>query len=330
MSLAIFFQELKNRGIKLQLGEQGSVKVIGRRDQLDQQILRELKENKNEVAKWLAKEQMVELKTGIALLPSLFLVHPIGGYAHCYVELATHLNYGGTVFGVQMKGDMPDTIEKMAAKYISVITLVQPGAPYLLGGWSMGGVVAYEMARQLTAAREEVELLFMIDSFHPDMMKENSSLDHPTAHKMSLLATMASELGITDESLGPAEKAALSQMELEDMFLLFLQLGTEQNRLPPGFGLSELKERFAVMLNNSSAVRRYKASPIPGEIHLVRAEENKTPDATLGWGSLVTRVFVTEQQGNHFSIMRRPHVLELAKKMDAAIPVTSGTPLVSS
>ena len=50
------------------------------------------------------------------------------------------------LFGVQVEGDMPDTIEKMAAKYIAAVRLAQPRAPYLLGGWSMGGVAAYETA----------------------------------------------------------------------------------------------------------------------------------------------------------------------------------------
>jgi thioesterase domain-containing protein len=321
MILANLFHKLKSKGIKLRLDEQGSIKVIGRRDQLDQEILRDLKENKDEIAKWLMKDRpnLVELKQGKASFAPLFLVHPVGGYAHCYVEFATHLNYGGPVFGLQIEGDMPDTIEKMAAKYVAAARLVQARAPYLLGGWSMGGVVAYEMTRQLNAAQEDVDLLLMIDSFRPDMGGTDLSRDRSASDEMSLLATMASELGITDETLSPAEKVALNQMPLEDLLLLFLRLGKEQSRLPAHFALSELKERFAVMLNNSSAVRRYRASPIPGEIHLIRAEENKTPDRTLGWGAMVRKVFVREQQGNHFSIMRRPHVLELAKKIDAVI-----------
>lgn len=332
MSLAVVFQKLKMKGIRLRIDEQGSIKVIGRRDQLDQELMRELKENKDEIAKWLMKDRpnLLELKQGKASFAPLFLVHPVGGYAHCYVEVAGHLKYEGPVFGLQIEGDMPDTIERMATKYIAAVRLVQPRAPYLLGGWSMGGVVAYEMARQLIIAQEDVELLLMIDSFRPDMRGADLSRDHSPDDERSLLAVMASELGITDETLTAAEKLALNRMALDDLLPLLVRLGKEQNRLPAGFELSELKERFAVMLNNSSAVRCYQASPIPGEIHLIRAEENKTPDRALGWDSMVNKIYVTEQQGNHFSIMRRPHVLELAKKLDAAIQSRQARLSVSS
>src|SRR5207247_2470137 len=58
----------------------------------------------------------------------------------------------------------PATIEEMAARYLSELRVAQPNGPYRLGGWSMGGVVAFEMAQQLTSLGQEVALLALVDS----------------------------------------------------------------------------------------------------------------------------------------------------------------------
>src|SRR6185436_13055801 len=96
------------------------------------------------------------------------LVHPVGGHSHSYLELALTLDYPGRVLGLQDDDDGPDVIEDMARKYIDIMKLEQSHGPYLLGGWSMGGVVAYEISRQLLQAGESVDLLLMIDSFCPN------------------------------------------------------------------------------------------------------------------------------------------------------------------
>merc|ERR1711872_414135 len=63
-------------------------------------------------------------------------------------------------------------IEDMAARYIEALQEVQPGGPYYLGGWSLGGVVAWEIAQQLQALGEEVGLLAVIDSYAPTGLEE--------------------------------------------------------------------------------------------------------------------------------------------------------------
>ena len=67
--------------------------------------------------------------------------------------------------GLLRPDDMPDTIEEMAAGYIERMRAVQPEGPYYLLGWSLGGVVAYEMAVQLQAQGDDIELLALLDSF---------------------------------------------------------------------------------------------------------------------------------------------------------------------
>ncbi|HEX2524309.1 MAG TPA: amino acid adenylation domain-containing protein, partial [Terriglobia bacterium] len=105
----------------------------------------------------------------------LFLVHPAGGHVFPYVHLARYLGPDQPCYGLQARGleegEEPHTrIEDMAADYIKALRTVQPIGPYLLGGWSMGGLVAFEMAQQLHAQGEGVDLLALLDAriTHPD------------------------------------------------------------------------------------------------------------------------------------------------------------------
>lgn len=106
--------------------------------------------------------------------PPLFLVHPAGGHVLCYRELAQRLRR--PVHGLQARGLEPglqpgeeplDDVPAMAALYVQALRGLQPQGPYHLGGWSSGGLVAFEMARQLEQAGELVRQLALIDTPSP-------------------------------------------------------------------------------------------------------------------------------------------------------------------
>ncbi len=79
-------------------------------------------------------------------------------------------------------------------------------------------------------------------------------------------------------------------------------------------------------LKNSAALRAYRPAPLDVEVQLVRAEENGNTDPTLGWGTLAAGVSVTKQSGDHFSMMRRPHVSTLSEALGALIRSHAGGP----
>ncbi|MFD3457918.1 amino acid adenylation domain-containing protein [Streptomyces sp. NPDC058691] len=100
----------------------------------------------------------------------LFCVHPGFGISWSYLGLARHLSVDVPLYGLQARSlrqadDAPATVSHMAADYVSRIRTVQPAGPYRLLGWSFGGVVAHEMARQLQEHGEEVALLALLDSY---------------------------------------------------------------------------------------------------------------------------------------------------------------------
>ena len=105
----------------------------------------------------------------------LFLVHPAGGHVFLLRELARELGDDQPLWGLRAlgteAGEEPlPTVEAMAERYLEAVRAVQPAGPYLLGGSSMGGMVAFEMAQRLSAAGEEVELLALLDTFGPGQM----------------------------------------------------------------------------------------------------------------------------------------------------------------
>ena len=101
--------------------------------------------------------------------PPLFLVHPIGGNVLCYVQLSKHLPPEQPLYGLQASGIEPgseasQSISKMARSYVEAIRRIQPHGPYHIGGWSLGGVIAFEMACQLEAQGLEAGSVLLLDS----------------------------------------------------------------------------------------------------------------------------------------------------------------------
>ena len=99
----------------------------------------------------------------------MFLVHGLVGNVLNYYGLRHHVSHDQPVFGLQAEGLSSGrasyfSIPDMAQHYVQLVRSVQPSGPYLLGGFSAGGLVAYEMAQQLTAVGEEIQFLALFDS----------------------------------------------------------------------------------------------------------------------------------------------------------------------
>ncbi|KAH6672342.1 Alpha/Beta hydrolase protein [Halenospora varia] len=108
-------------------------------------------------------------------LAPLFLIHAISGLALPYLALGSLTNDGRPIYGIsspiyEFKGySPPSSLDTLAAEYVSLIRReVQPHGPYLLGGWSMGGMISMRMAALLESQGEKVLHVVLIDSANPD------------------------------------------------------------------------------------------------------------------------------------------------------------------
>jgi pimeloyl-ACP methyl ester carboxylesterase len=144
---------------------------------------------------------LVPLQAGPPDRRPLFFVHPVGGEVVAYRELARRLP-GQVVYGLQSPGRPIEDLRGMAALYVEVVRQTQAEGPYRLAGWSMGGVVAFEMARQLTERGERVELLALIDTASPVLWGQD-----PEPDEAGLVAAFALDLarlsGVQAPGRGP-------------------------------------------------------------------------------------------------------------------------------
>jgi amino acid adenylation domain-containing protein len=99
----------------------------------------------------------------------VFFVHPIGGLSWCYSRFLPYIPSECPVYGLQSSGylhqtDKPSSITEMSQRYLAQIRVVRPHGPYSIVGWSIGGVIAQEMAVALEDAGEDTRSLVLLDA----------------------------------------------------------------------------------------------------------------------------------------------------------------------
>ncbi|MEU7144576.1 amino acid adenylation domain-containing protein [Nocardia sp. NPDC046473] len=137
----------------------------------------------------------------------LFCVHSVSGESWSYAGLLAHLGPERPVYGLQITdlveaGAEVDTVELLAEHYVAEIKKVQPRGPYHLLGWSLGGVIAYEIAGCLDEAGDRVALLSMLDT---RLIEGDLEVADPTAGEL-LSALLGDAARVRDEVT--AEQAA--------------------------------------------------------------------------------------------------------------------------
>jgi thioesterase domain-containing protein len=112
---------------------------------------------------------IVQLKSG-AKSPPIFISHGGGGSVIDLVPLARKMETVQPIYGMEFRGndgkaEPHDQVEEMAKFFVQAIRAVQPHGPYFLVGYSLGGLITFEMARQLSSAGEKITLLAMVEAY---------------------------------------------------------------------------------------------------------------------------------------------------------------------
>ncbi|KAF7858490.1 hypothetical protein EAF04_009090 [Stromatinia cepivora] len=207
----------------------------------------------------------------------------------------------------------PPTIEEFAAIYVAEIKRRQPKGPYLLGGYSIGGVIAYEAARQLLEDGNEVERLFLIDAACPTFV---TSLPSSLADFLDLInqTSVVKEDRIQEKTKGQSIKN--DHFTLARHQLLRYQVSPLPGRKIPQATLFSAREG----VDKQDQVPRPKALPEEEKIAGWFLDD-RTDDGSLGWNELLSSVSVVRADGNHFSMMTPPMIAswgsELAKLLSA-------------
>ncbi|RYZ36976.1 MAG: non-ribosomal peptide synthetase, partial [Myxococcaceae bacterium] len=286
-----------------------------------------------ELAKLLRDEAgawspLVPLEKGEPGRRPLFLVHPGGGNVLAYPELARRLGPGQPVIGIQARGLLAgqpvlETVEAMAALYVDAIRAEQPEGPYLLAGWSLGGVIAYEMARQLRAQGQPVGLLALVDAFVPGVVPpppgEAQAKDPDGRVRVAFAQTVAAAFSLAL----PVSDDALEHMDDEAMLGTLLTLGVQAHLLEEATGREQLRALFRVYQANLRAMDRYVPGPYEGPVLLLAATEARpTPGVPRdrGWAPWVRGgLDVRDVAGGHHQLMQEPYVQHVAALLREAL-----------
>jgi len=267
----------------------------------------------------------------VALQPSgskrpFFCIHPATGNIFGYIRLAHQFGAGRPFYGLQDpklfgEGGVDVTIEDIASSYVKAIREVQPEGPYLLGGWSFGGLAAFEMAQQLRKQGQQTDLLVIIDAPAPArQLRRFASAD--TAQILSILAMeMASGEGIDPRALVEDLRRLSDRGRQVKHVVDYIRAHNDSLVIPP-YADRYLQRCLELFESRIESGKHYAPQVYCGPITLLRAEERvleaegEVIDATLGWQALSAepvKVFVVP--GNHATLIREPHVNSLAGQL---------------
>lgn len=258
--------------------------------------------------------------------PPLFCVHEVLGGVLFYGDLARYLGSDQPVYGLQPRGldkeQAPHTrIEDMATQYTGEIRALQPDGPYLLAGFSFGGKVAFEMARQLHAQGQEVGLLALFDTHGPGYPRRLPLTVSRFGEVASRHFCSLKQLSFRDrviyvlKGMRRIEKRARRTTRKRILGAVYRLSATVQHPLPRAIRNVGAADRLAA--------KQYVPQVHPGRVTLFRAAEQPSgvyPDPTLGWGRLAAGgLEVHDVPGDHGTVVREPNLRFLAEVLKSCI-----------
>ncbi|WP_163868729.1 amino acid adenylation domain-containing protein, partial [Myxococcus eversor] len=261
---------------------------------------------------------LVCLDTGTSTERPLFLVHGGGGTVLGYTELVRGLGTQRPIYGLSASGldggELPESsVEALARDYLAQLRTVQPRGPYLLGGWSFGGVVAHEMARLLEATGEKVDLLVMFDSHAPTRQPL------PEPDTLTLLAGFGQMLGVSWENLS----LDVNQLERLGAREVLARALPHLRRSTPALHTLEL-DTAERLFNVYQRLTQAQLRHVPGGVYTgrtvlfraTRAPGEAPVSEDLGWREWLTgSLTVHDVAGDHFTMLSAPGVSALVEQL---------------
>jgi len=212
----------------------------------------------------------------------------------------------------------------MAADYIKEIGTIQPEGPYFLGGYSFGGLVAFEMAHQLHKQGQKVALLVVIDPASP----RNPVSSHPTSVAVHGIPFRheSSQPFYNPVRLGTQEKrtSVLEKMQWRlDGIKRELRMMACRFYLEMGYCVPLPLRMFYYSEVSQHAMQAYVPSIYPGRLVFLQAEKS-----SLAWSEMAAEgLELHEVPGGHLELLRDPHAQVVGEKLRACLESAAQCPL---
>jgi amino acid adenylation domain-containing protein len=266
--------------------------------------------------------------------PPFFCVHAFIGDV-CR-GLAGRFAFGHPFYGLQPRGldgrePLLTSVEEMAAYYIQEIRRVKPSGPYHIGGYCFGGVVAFEMARQLEQAGEDVAMLAIIDAAPRNLPRRGLA----SVVRAGINGGLRALEKLTDVLRAPDPLAALTRM----MRRLAMRRRSGAGARGSDAELVALRDMMdglsawplayqRIASVHYAALLRYVPGSYNGRVTLIRTSERLqrwgVEDETWGWEQVARAVDVHRIPGRHDEIMNEPHVGAVADVLARALSTSNG------
>lgn len=241
-----------------------------------------------------------------------FCIHSASGAVTCYAEVARAMHALGAdrpfhalqPIGINGDRDPLTEIDAMADCYIDAIRSIQSSGPYLLGGWSAGGLIAYHIARKLEGRGERASGLVMFDTWSPGTLAQADQRVRflLAAHGVQHMAKQRGRELPYEQALERIERERTGSFA-EGIALMFSIL-REQGVIPPDGG-----SMFRVYRAMMGALERYRVPPgqYAGAMTLFRSQSmSPVIDRTYNWSRLVAApIEVVDVPAHHYAIFNR-------------------------
>ncbi|HEX8350320.1 MAG TPA: non-ribosomal peptide synthetase, partial [Hymenobacter sp.] len=269
-----------------------------------------------------AWDSLVPIKPTGSKMP-LYVVHGAGMNVLIFNALAKYMDAEQPVYGLQAKGlngvDEPlDSIEEVAAHYVAAITASNPHGPYALSGYSFGGIIAFEMAKQLLSAGKAVKMLALFDTYaYPSYSATSASNRKLVKAQYYLKKILYTSVLLAKHPIRTMEYKA------DTLKRLFLK---------PYWTMKYGKKRqyemvsglpYKLGVKNDHAVSQYRLAPYPVAIDLFRVA---TPTyymhdfEFLGWKPFALKgITIHEIPGEHSYMFKPPNDEIIARSLQALL-----------
>jgi amino acid adenylation domain-containing protein len=266
-------------------------------------------------------DSFVTIKATGSKVP-IYLIHGVGLNVLIFNPLARHLDSEQPIYGIQAKGlngidKLFDRIEDIAAHYISEIIKHNPDGPYAIGGYSFGGIIAFEMSKQLKAMGKKVILTGLFDSYAEQYYRgPRYKKILFKAYEILMRTAYAFYFMLFEPRIVITNKIRFAKILSEKFIDKLLSRRRVEDTTTKGY-----KKRATQMYQE--AFRAYALTPFDGTVDVFRSKKQTyyMPDFKyLGWKPYALKgVTVHDVPGDHLEMFDSPHVEEFARVLQACL-----------
>jgi len=275
-------------------------------------------DSRKEKEEW---KSVICIHNGKGRIP-LFIIHGAGLNILLFNTLAKHLSPDQPVYGVQPAGmdgatKPHETIEEIKEHYLREIKTVQPEGPYAIAGFSMGGIIAYELCRTLSENGEKVSFLGLFDTPSFNTYRNRSASTRIVARWVNTLARVSFTLRLIIKDPGGTLPGKWKWWKYR------VRLFFNTREIVPLDEIANLPHPLVhIARANLKAVNGMTLQHYPGTLHLFRAQNRnfyvKDPEY-LGWNELANEVVIHSIPGEHSFIFAPPNDILFAEELQKCL-----------